>query len=277
MSWHVEEEKLAGYARGQVDEARAFSIEAHLLACERCRALLTPRVGDGRLERVWADVNEALDAPRVGPVEWLLVRLGVRENIARLLAATPSLRLSWFVASAIALGFAIMAAYGGRGDPGLLVFLVVAPLLPVAGVAAAFGPAVDPTHEVAMAAPMGSFRLVLIRATAVLASTTILAIAAGLALPHLDWTVAAWALPALGLTLCSLALATVAPPLAAAGTVTFLWLGGIVAYGFAPGPVSVDRIVAFRPVGQFGFLVLAIAAALVVASRRDRFDVRART
>src|SRR5438093_4209165 len=110
------------------------------------------------------------EGPR-GPVEAVLVRVGVPDHVARLLAATPSLRISWFGATAVALGFSILAAYG-RKDP--LMFLVVAPLLPLGGVAAAFGPGMDPTYEVGLACPVRTSRLLLIRATAVLAATLVL-------------------------------------------------------------------------------------------------------
>src|SRR2546426_6204147 len=53
-------------------------------------------------------------------------------------------------------------------------------------------------------------------ATAVLASTSVLAGVAALSMPGLDWSAAAWVLPSLGLTLATLALATVMRPLWAA-------------------------------------------------------------
>ena len=107
------------------------------------------------------------------------------------------------------LAFAVWAA---RGDQqGVYWFLVLAPMLPLAGVAAAYGQGVDPTYEVGLAAPMRSFGLLLIRAVAVLVTTTVIAGLAALALPGLQWTAAAWLLPSLGLTLASLALATRMP------------------------------------------------------------------
>src|SRR5439155_1248129 len=81
---------------------------------------------------------------------------GVPDHLARLLAATPSLRVSWFGATVVALGFSILAAYG-KQDP--LMFLIVAPILPLAGVAAAFGPHVDPAYEVGLSCPVRTSRL----------------------------------------------------------------------------------------------------------------------
>lgn len=272
-TWHVEDTTLARYADGNLDEARVFSIEAHVISCAVCRSALARHADPHRLDRMWGDVLEAVDAPRPGPVERLLRALGVREHLARLLAATPSLRLSWFLSVAVALGFSVLAAHRGQGDAGLFLFLSVAPVLPVAGVAMAYGPGVDPTYEVGVAAPMRSFSLLMVRSVAVLASTSVLAGAAGLFLPTLDWTVAAWVLPSLGLTAASLALATLASPLRTAGLVMFLWLAGVVASIVGPsGPVSPERAFAFRPAGQLAFLALAVAGCFVIAVRRDRLE-----
>src|SRR6266516_7519916 len=137
-------------------------------------------------------------------VEGVLVRLRVPDHMARLLAATPSLRWSWFSAAAIAAGFAAWAAHAG--PRGLLVFLAVAPLLPVGGVAAAFGPWSDPAHDLAQASPTASFSLVMIRSTAVLAATVGIGGIVATFLPGTDWIAVAWVLPSFALTIASLAL-----------------------------------------------------------------------
>src|SRR4029450_5981448 len=90
--------------------------------------------------------------------------------------------------------------------------LAVAPLLPLAGVAAAYGPGVDPTFELALTAPMRGLRLLLIRAAAVLATTTLLAAGASVALPGFGLRAVGWLLPSLALTLASLAPATFVEP-----------------------------------------------------------------
>ena len=101
MSWHVETEVLEGYASGSADDAHAFSIEAHVLACADCRARMSKLVEPERVERMWAEVEDRLDAPRPTYVERLLRRAGASDHVARLLAATPSLSLSWLGAVAL--------------------------------------------------------------------------------------------------------------------------------------------------------------------------------
>ncbi len=212
---------------------------------------------------------EIADQVRAGPIEAVLVRVGVPDHMARLLAATPSLRVSWFGATTVALGFSILAAYG-RKDP--VMFLMVAPLLPLGGVAAAFGPGVDPTYEVGLTCPMRTSHLLLIRATAVLAGTSVLAGIASLTLPRLDWTAAAWILPSLGLTIATLALATVMRPLWAVGTVAFLWVAGVITSEI----LSSVPDAAFRGPGQVAFFAVVVVAAPLFARRREHLEMELR-
>ena len=270
--WHADNELLARYAAGDLEDVRAYSLEAHLLECESCRLTLAPRADHATLDRIWAEITETMDAPRPGVVERGLSRLGIREHIARLLAATPSLRLSWFAAEAVALGFAVLAARSAANGPmaglALLLFLVVAALLPVAGVAVSFSPGMDPTYEVSVAAPLSTSRLFLLRAIAVLATSTVLAGAAALTLPGLDWTAAAWLVPSLGLAFATLTLSTYVRPLLAAGAVTFAWIFVAVAATYGSG----DRLIVFRGGGQMAFLVVVAVSAVVLPRRRGALE-----
>lgn len=268
VQWHADRESVFRYARGDLDEARMYSLEAHLLACGRCRALISPLADPGAIGRVWSEIEEVVDAPRAGPVERSLLRLGLPDHLSRLLAATPSLRLSWFGAVAVALAFAVLAAHGGHA--GLVLFLAMAPLIPVAGVAAAFGPGMDPTYEIGLAAPVRSFMLLLVRSTAVLAASVVLIGMAALTLPSLDWTAAAWLLPSLALTLMTLALSTVAEP---APSATGVALGWILSVGIA-GHLAGDGAAAFHAGGQVLCLALIIVTGIILARQGDAFEQR---
>ena len=272
-TWHADTALLTQYASGELDAARAYSLEAHLLACDVCRSGVGELSDRAQLDRMWAEVTEAVDAPKPGIVERGLVRLGVRDHVVRLLAATPSLRLSWLGAEVLALGFAVIAANSAiteRGRSlGTFLFLVVAALLPVGGVAAAYGPGLDPTYEVSLASPMRSFGLLMTRAAAVLETSTVLAGVAALALPGMGWTTVAWLLPSLGLTLASLALATRLRPLVAAGSVTVAWA----AVSMIATHASNDRFEVFRGGGQARVpLVIIALSTIVIARRRDAFE-----
>jgi hypothetical protein len=268
MTWHVPPDLLARYAGGDVDQAQAYSVEAHLPACSQCREEVAALVDDDLLTRSWESIELRLDAPRRGPVEAGLTLLRVPAHIARLLGATPALRLSWLLACAAVLGFAVWAA--SEHVHGEYWFLVLAPLLPLAGVAAAYGPDVDPTYEVGLAAPTDSSGLLLIRALAVLVATSAMAAVAAVALDGPQWSAAAWLMPSLGLTLSSLALSTRFSPGAACGSLAALWM---VAAGAGWRSVP-DPLTFFGTGGQVAFALVAAVAALVLAHNADGFERR---
>jgi hypothetical protein len=270
--WHADAATLARYAAGSVDDVTADSLESHLVACDPCRRTLASDIaGDERFDRMWAGVVDELDAPRAGAVERSLTAIGVREHVARLLAATPSLRLSWLVAEALALGTAVAIASATRGhtaDAGLASFLILAALLPVVGVAVAFGPGVDPTYEVGLAAPMRSFRLLVVRAVAVLGTSAALAGLGALALPDVGWTAVAWLLPSLGLTAATLALSTSFHPQIAAAAVAGTW----VAIAVTTAIRNADRLAAFGAPVQLVFAVVSVISCVVLLQRRRAFE-----
>ena len=268
-TWHIDERILAAYADGTLDGAAAWSVEAHLPGCERCRRNATDLVDAGRLRGIRDAVIDHADRPRPGPIERLLVRCGVAEHTARLLVATPALRTSWLLAVVTVLGAAVAAAHLADGEHRTWMFLAVAPLLPVAGVAAAYGPRTDPTYEISMAAPMSGFRLLLLRVTAVQAVTVAIALVASLALPELALA-AGWLLPALALALVSLALSAQVGPVTASAIAAAGWIGFVV--GTRPG-TAVSEANPFTATGQIGCAVIAIVAAVVLALYRRKFDV----
>ncbi|MDP9185073.1 MAG: hypothetical protein M3O29_05340, partial [Actinomycetota bacterium] len=80
-----------------------------------------------------------------------LIRFGVRDDVARIVGATSSLRTSWLVAT---IGVALLVAWGDQVEPHVLALVaVLAPVLPVVGVAAAYAPWIDPMFDVAQASP----------------------------------------------------------------------------------------------------------------------------
>jgi hypothetical protein len=266
--WHAGPDVVEAYALGILDEARASSMEAHVLRCAGCRSAVAATVAPDRIAGAWAGVEERLDRSELGPIERILVRFGVPDHLARLLAATPSLRLSWFLAVVVALGFAVVAAIGSAGNGGVMVFLMAAPLVPLAGVAAAFGPGVDPTYEVGVAAPLRGHRLLLVRALAVLGTSTLLCGAASLALPGLQWTAGAWLLPAMGLSAATLAVSTVVPPIPAGAIVGGAWIAGVL----LAQSVSQTSFAPFRAPGQVLFAAILVVSILVLSARREAFD-----
>ncbi|KUL26486.1 zf-HC2 domain-containing protein [Actinoplanes awajinensis] len=268
--WHLDQDLLDRYDRGDLDTGRVMAVEAHMLACPHCRSRV--HVDVAWTTGNWAIIYDAVHAPRVGPAQRLLTRLGLPEHRVRLLTATPALRWSWLLATAAVLGLAVLAAVFSRDgtDRAGLLFLVVAPILPVVAVSGAYGPPADPMYEITGTAPAAGPALVLWRATAVIGAAVATAGFAALLLPAAGWYAAAWLLPALLLCTGTLALATSVPLPLAAGTLGGLWLAGVLGVtGFRHEP-AVPLV--FGPAAQLSYSLAAALAAIVLIRRRRRFD-----
>jgi hypothetical protein len=155
-----------------------------------------------------------------------------------------------------------------REDLAMWGFLVLAALLPVLGVAFAYGPGVDPTYEIGITAPMSSAGLLMIRATAVLVASVLIAGLGALALPWRGWEALAWLLPSLGLTLATLALSTTVRHRVAAALVVGAWVGVAAALQWSSG----DRFAPFRLGPQLASVVMIAVSAWVLVRRRENLE-----
>jgi len=274
MTWHPGDEALAAYAEGTLSTSQAWSVEAHVAECAECRATATGRVDTGRLEAIWDSTVDEIDAPRRRVIERVMVALGVPDHLARLLGATPSLTVPWLAAVVLVLGFGLAMAWSSAGEPfvdareALLPFLLVAPLVPVAGVAAAFSRVLDPAYEIAAASPLHSFRLLLIRTVAVVATSMVPALVMALLLPHAGLLALAWILPALALAGAALVAGTILPPIVAGASLGLAWVMGVL--GVEIGPRA---LVAFGWTTQLLAAVVLAVSAAVMLQRRDLFEI----
>lgn len=257
---------LARYVSGDLGVVSVLSIEAHLLSCAECRGALPPMIDPARLDRMWGGVRDAINAPRRGPAERMLVRLGVRDHVARLLAVTPAPQRSWLASTALSLVFAVVAShwFGGTDLP----FLLVAPVVPVVGVAWSFDRPRDPVWEIGRATATGGLRLTLIRTTTVLTTSVLVSGVVSLMLPRAGWAAAAWLLPSLALTALTLALSTTGVASeTAAGAVCAVWGAAVT----VSSRIN-DQLAAFGAGGQLATgVVLAVSTAAVML-RRDALE-----
>ena len=275
-STHIDEQLLTSYSILSVTAAAAAGIEAHLMTCQACRAKLGAAAleadGDsyGR-ERMWDGIVERVDQPRLSITERLLRAVGVRAETARLLTTTPALRAAWLAAVVFVAAFAVAAAGMQDDDPWTL--LVVAPLLPLAGVATAFGPRLDPTYEIGMAAPFSGLRLTLLRTVGVLATTVPALLVATVATPGAGWAALGWLLPALALVSLTLALSSWISPERAGMTVGVGWVVALIVlmHRDSTGDFLANSMM-FTPSGQLVMGALTCGAMTVVAARRHCFD-----
>ncbi len=262
--WHLDQEVAHRYATGSLGSVLVASVEQHVVQCAECRRLLAPYVEAPRIDAVWAEVLERVETPHRSLLERILGALGLDHATARLVAATPSLRGAWLTGVTLVLGLALVTAY--VADNGVALFLAVAPLLPALGVAMAYGPASDPAHEIVAATPYPAVRLLALRTAFVVTTTLAPAVVAGLMLPGPAHLAAVWLLPALSLTVGTVALSTRLAPHVAVLVLVAAWLA-VSLRGLLP---SRDPLLAVgSPVLLACALVLAAAVAVLGLRRRD--------
>ena len=265
-AWHLDPEAIRRYAQDAARPDLAASAEAHLMKCATCRDAIVSHVDTRRVEAIWHEVVDRVDTPRRSWPEWVLARLGVSEATARLVAATPVLRGPWLLGVSGVLALAVWAAQ--VDERFLRMFLVAAPLGPLAGVALAFASGLDPTREIGLAAPYSGLRLLLVRTAAVLAVTVPIVTAAGLALPGSRWLAAAWLLPAAGLTCAALALTARMTPVVAVGVVATAW-----ALVTTPTAMAGYLDLAFGAGAQIFWLAVAVGGGLWLALARNAVTI----
>lgn len=260
MSWHADTDLIERYAEGDLTESAASSIEAHLLTCPTCRSIVADttsgKAGSAdALDRIWQATLEQVDRPRRSWFERVATVIGVPDHTARLIGVTPTLRLSWLAAVALVCG---VAAAVSRSDAGLYPFFLVAPLVPLAAVAAAYAAPFDAGHDLAVASPTGALRLLLYRVLAVcIASFTILTVAT-LGLDHVGPMSVAWVLPAIAMTCLLLALGVRHDPVLVAMGLAASWFVGVWTVGLLGSLAS--------PSGEFVATTQVVAVIVAGAS-----------
>jgi hypothetical protein len=156
---------------------------------------------------------------------------------------------------------------------GVAALLAFAPLAPLLGVVAAFRPSSDPAGEITLATPVATMRLVLLR-TLVVAMTSIpVGLLAALLLPVRTWLLLGWVLPGLALCAVTLAVGTRIEVGRLAVSLAVVWavLVSMLARDLRGGSVTaaLSDWAVNQPAAQITFALVALAAGLVLAVRRD--------
>jgi Putative zinc-finger len=261
-TWHTSETALRAWVDGTCGPALGASVEQHVLRCAECRAQVADLVPAAPLAAGWEAVVAAVEVPRPSILERWLRRAGMSPADTVIMATAPRVLVAWFACLLGLLGFTFVARDVGGQDGGLVAFLLVAPLLPVAGVALAYGPGADPSYEVVLASPYRMFRLVLLRSAAVLATALPIIAGVGLLLPIATSTAVAWLLPALGFTVVVLAVGTWVKAEYAAGAIAVAWAGAVLWSVRAEDPLAL-----LAPLTLLGYAIVLAGAAAVLASR----------
>ncbi len=213
-----------------------------------------------------AELDPGTFASRAPIVDRTLIRVGVRDDIARIIAATPAARSSWLLAT---LGVALFVAWGDRLEPHVLAAIaVLAPVAPVLGIAAAYGPWSDPMFDVTQASPASGFRVLLLRSIAVLVAASLVVSVIAVVAPGTGIDAAAWILPSLALCTTTLMLSTFIPITRAGVVVAAAWLVVAIAVA-ASGPAHA----LFQGSAQVGFCLVTTGASLVLGRRRHHLEI----
>jgi hypothetical protein len=255
---HPSERLVSRYARGEVDipADEVWAIESHLESCAVCRARLA--------DVVEGSTAALVDAVWTGLEPRLLPRSRPRRSPLRGLAAwfTPAM-VPWLVmTTAVTLVALLFDRVIWSTNDQVSLVLLLAPVLPVFGVAASWAKALDPMHEIVASTPRSGLHLLLRRTAAVLVVVIPTLLVAG-------WgtSTALWLLPCLAFTTGTLALGGLVGVTRAAAGLMAVWAVVIVA-----PTVFLDQLsFALRENGLPVWGALFVLGALVVVVRRGAY------
>ncbi|MGW1668225.1 zf-HC2 domain-containing protein [Streptomyces sp. NPDC002324] len=265
---HASTRIIDGYARGDMDIAadEVWALEAHLEKCRNCRDRLSAAVSatapavTAMVGTVWADLE-----PRLAATAPMPARRRWSARLSRWL--TPTM-VPWLamVMTVTLLALLLDIADTGSGPGQVSPVLLLAPVLPVLGVAASWSRGLDPAYELTASVPRAGLPLVLRRTTSVLA-VVIPALLAGGGLTGVS--AAQWLLPSLAFTSTTLALGGVFGVTRAAVALVAVWAAVVVAPALATSRTPVALQSAGLPVWG---LVLTLGIGVVIA-RRGAYSV----
>ncbi len=247
-AWHLSADLVRAYVAGTTDEAAAWSVETHVEACSTCAAKLSAACTAPALARVRRQVLLATRVPSRRPLR---------------LTVSPALRPAWLVAVVVV----VLATTGldlvhATRFPALL---LVAPLLPLAGIAASNAPAWDATAELVASTPTSALRLLLLRSAGVLALSVPALLATGLLTGTAPLP---WLLPAAALVGVALALTVWLRVEVATGLAAAVW--ALVALGPAALTRQLPAALSGAAVPAWSAVLLAAVALLVL--HRNSYD-----
>jgi hypothetical protein len=278
--WHVPTGDLDAYLDDRLGEVTTASVEAHLLACDRCRRSLATRsasrpsdVRSG--EASWTAIERRIDEDTSSRAQKALSAVGLAPHDARIIAPTRPSALAWLLATSAALACAAWLARAEIGATPSLArtgFLTIAPLAPLVAVVLALGTSALPVPEISAATPVSRLRIAALRAATALTVSIAVGVAISTVMPG-AWTEGvAWLAPGLALSGLGALVANRAPATVAVTGLAALWVGLV---GVAAA-VSGDRLAAFRAAPQWWYLAVAVLCAVLIARRPSIMELEAR-
>ncbi|ARE73106.1 hypothetical protein B6R96_03455 [Streptomyces sp. Sge12] len=273
---HASARLIDGYASGGTDLAadEVWALEAHLEACRICRDRLSDAVTAGApavaalTEAVWSDLEQRIAATAPAPPRRLRARLSAWTTpamtpwLAMVLAVTLLALLLDLTGRGSGSGSGSGSGFRfGSGSGQVSLMLLLAPVLPVCGVAASWSRGLDPAFELTSSTPRAGLQLVLRRTASVLAVVIPTLLTGGWAT---GLTAAQWLVPCLAFTAMTLALGGVIGVTRAAAVLVAAWAAVVVAPTLATSRTAVALGTDGLPVWG---LLLALGAAVVIVRR----------
>ena len=265
-TWHVPDGLLESFAaidRPSLPPPALWSIEAHLERCPDCRARLTRVMATGSPEIL--SLVETAQTGLAARMSELPAPPRPRRRLTRHLTGGLLIsRLTACVAVLLAAALLDLAA-GASGAGGPSWVLLVAPVVPLLGVAASWSRALDPARELVAATPAAGLPLLLWRTCVVLMVLVPAALLADVVTG--EGGQAAWLLPCLALTAATLALGSVTDMARAAGAIAGAWAIGIA----VPAVAMREAPAVLEPAWLPAWAGLMLLAAAVIAARRNSY------
>jgi Putative zinc-finger len=263
---HISVPLLERYAAGETGEPDLWwAVEAHLESCVDCRDRLAEAVASrspataALLERVRVDLAGRLPRNATSPARRRWVPGWAAPAMLPRLVATVLMILA-------ALGLDLVDSTGRF--PSLV--LLLAPVVPLLPVAAAWSHGLDPAYELVVASPRAGLELVLRRtAAALLVVIPVLAVAGALA----GASPASWLLPCLAFTAGALALGEVIGLYRAATGLALAWAVIVV----APSLIRARPPVLLEPAFWPGWAASVAVVVVVMVVRRGAYTGLAST
>ncbi|WP_405892671.1 zf-HC2 domain-containing protein [Streptomyces sp. NBC_00104] len=261
---HASTRLIDGYARGDTDIAadEVWALEAHLEGCPVCRdrlsaATATAPAVAALVATVWSDLE-----PRLAATPTMPRRRRRSARLSRWLTPTMAPWLAMVMSvTLLALLLDLADSGTGYGSGQVSLVLLLAPVLPVLGVAASWSRGLDPAYELTASVPRAGLPLVLRRTASVLAVVVPALLAGG-------WvtgvTTAQWLLPCLAFTSTTLALGGVVGVTRAAVALVVVWAAVVVAPTLATSHTPFALRTDGLPVWG---LILTLGIGVVIARR----------
>lgn len=156
------------------------------------------------LDRVWHCIEGDVWATETGWLERRATSLLGSPALARALVTTPSLLVSWVVASLGIFGVGVLVAML-TGTP---VVTLLAPAVAAIAVAFAYGAGADPAYEITRTLPIPARMILLVRVMVVFATNALIGLVAMRIAPDVAGVTLLWLLPMAAISVCALAVAT---------------------------------------------------------------------